>query len=90
MRNNGESVKPGRASVMVWGYISFSNVGFLSRIDGIMDTEKYRQIFINHVVPSGKHLIENGLISQHDNDPKQTANAHNGTPSVMDWPPKCP
>lgn len=50
MRNNGESVKPGRASVMVWGYISFSNVGFLFRIDGIMDTEKYRQIFINHVV----------------------------------------
>lgn len=34
-------------------------------------------MLIYHVMPSGKCLISNGLISQHDSDPRHTATAVN-------------
>ena len=37
--------------------------------------EKSWQVLINLAIPSGKCLIGNGFIFQHDNDPKHTANA---------------
>ena len=40
-----------------------------------MNAEKYRQFLIHHAIPSGKCLIGNGFIFQHDNNPKDTANA---------------
>ncbi len=45
------------------------------QINGIMKVEKYRQVLICHAIPSGKCLIGNDFIFQHDNNPKHTANA---------------
>ena len=93
------SVKHGGGSVMVWGCISANGVGDLVKIEGIMNAEKYRQLLIHHAVPSGKRLIGNGFIFQHDNDPKHTSNVvkaylqkkeEAGTLTVLDWPPQSP
>ena len=76
-----------------------SGVGDIIWIDGIIYAEKYRQVLIHHAIPSGKRLIENGFIFQHDNDPKHTANAVKSylerktadkTLTVRDWPPQSP
>jgi hypothetical protein len=50
-----------------------ANVGDLVRINGLLNTEKYRQIFIHHAIPSGKRLIGPKFNLQHDNNPKHTA-----------------
>jgi hypothetical protein len=36
-----------------------------------LNAEKYRQIFMHHSIPSGRHLIDTKCILQHDNDPKR-------------------
>ena len=40
--------------IMVWGCFSWSGVGRLYRINGIMDRFKYRQILIHQMRPSGR------------------------------------
>lgn len=64
-----------------------------------MNVEKYRQVLICHAIPSGKCLIGNDFIFQHDNNPKHTANAVKSylerktadkTLTVMDRPPQSP
>ena len=48
--------------------------GDFHRIVGIMDQHIYRQILIDHMVPSAERLFPDGdFIFQHDNDPKHTA-----------------
>ena len=63
-----------------------------------MNAERYKQVIIHHAIPSGKRLIRNGFIIQHD-DPKHTANAVKSylerksadkILTVMDWPPLSP
>ena len=91
------SVKHGGGSVLIWGCISASGVGNIVRIDGIMNSEKHRQVLIHNAIPSGKRLIGNGFIFQHDNNSKHTANAVKSylerktadkTLTVMHWPPQ--
>lgn len=62
-------------SVMVWGCKSTSSVGDLVKSDGIMNAEKYHQMFMYHTTQSGKVLIGSGFTLQHDNNFKHTANA---------------
>lgn len=76
-------------------YISASDVWNLVKIDGIMNTEKYHQIFIHHAIPSAKCLIGSCFIFQYDNDPKHTANTikayldrKTNNETVMDWLPR--
>ena len=40
----------------------------LGRINGDLNTEKYRQILIGHAIPSGRRLIGLKFIPQQDND----------------------
>ena len=93
------TVKHGGGSVMVWGCISANGVGDLIKIDGIMKAPKYKQILIHHAIPSGKRLIGNNFIFQHDNDPKHSAKiiksylqrkSATGTLTTLDWPPQSP
>lgn len=44
---------------MIWGC---NGVGDHVKIDGAMNIEKYHQILIYHMVPSGKHLINTFFI----------------------------
>ena len=93
------TVKHGGGSVMVWGCISANGVGDLVRVDGIMNAAKYKQILIHHAILSGKRLIGNKFIFQHDNDPKHSAKTVksylqgktvDATLTVLDWPPQSP
>lgn len=40
-----------------------------------LNTEKYHQNLIHHVIPSGQHLIGPDFIFRHNNDHKHTTNA---------------
>lgn len=64
-----------------------------------MNTEKYHQLLSHQAILPGKCLIGDSFIFQHGNDPKHNINGvkvyldrkiHNGTQSVMDWPPQSP
>ena len=64
-----------------------------------MNAAKYKQILIHHTIPSGKRLIGNKFIFQHDNDPKHSAKIVKSylqrktvdeTLTVLDWPPQSP
>ena len=68
------TIKHGGGSIQVWGCISAEGAGDLVRVDGIMTAERYKQILIHHAVPSGRRLIGENFIFQHDNDPKHTTN----------------
>ena len=67
-------MKCGRDSVQVCGCISAAGVGDLVRIEGAMNTVKYMQILIHHSIPSGRMLIGDNFVFQHDNDSKYTSN----------------
>ena len=67
-------VKHGEGSIMVWGCLTANGVCDLFRIDGIMNTEKDRQILIQHAISSRKGLIGNGFIFQQDNDHQAQCN----------------
>ncbi|XP_011862993.1 PREDICTED: uncharacterized protein LOC105559370 [Vollenhovia emeryi] len=67
-------LKHGGESVMVWGRFSYTSVGDLHRIKGILEQKGYHSIPSRHCIPSGKHLIDHGFIMQQDpNDPKHTS-----------------
>lgn len=88
------SVKHDGASVMIWDNILASDAWNAVKIYGITNAERYRQVSIHLTVPSGKCMISNNYIFQHDNDPTHTANAvraylvrktHSGAPSFISW-----
>ena len=58
---------------MVWGCLTANGMGDLLKTDEIMNPGKYKQIQIHLAIPSGKRLIGNGFIFQHDNDPNHTS-----------------
>lgn len=60
---------------MLCGCISASGIWDLGKINRIMNTEKYNQVFIRHAVPSGMRLIGSSFIFHLVNDPKHTASA---------------
>ena len=69
----------------------------LVRIDGIMNVEKYRQIFIHHAIQSGKRLIGPRFTFQQDNDPRHTAHKlkrylkrkeDQAFLELIEWPPQ--
>lgn len=53
-------------TVMVWSCISASGVGCLVKICGIINIEKHNEILTHCAVQSGKRLIDNCLILQHE------------------------
>lgn len=72
-----------------------SIANLLSKLNGIINTEKYHWILIHHERPSEKYLIGKNFIFLPDNDLKHTANAvksylnrktHEEKLSVIDWP----
>jgi transposase-like protein len=98
-----KTVKKGGGKINVWGCFHYRGVGVLKRIDGVMDSEYYKQILIKQAMPKMKELAAEteyvAWVFQHDNDPKHTA--HTVTNyldrkkdelgiQVMDWPSQSP
>ena len=60
---------------MVWGYMTAHGVGYLSRIDGILDAELYCKILEYELMQTleSYEMEKDAAIFQEANDPKHTA-----------------
>ena len=76
-----------------WGSITYSVVRHLYKITDNLTAPNYKQIY------SGKALIGNNFVFQHDNDPKRTARVikkylknkkRDGSLTVLNWPAQSP
>ncbi|XP_066157547.1 uncharacterized protein [Euwallacea fornicatus] len=90
------TVKYGRGSVLVWGFMSASGVGLLHFIDGIMNQMVYIHILKTHLLQSATKMgIKDNYIFSQDNDPKHTAIKTRlwilyNTPKYLKTPPQSP
>lgn len=93
-RHTTKTVKFGGGSIMVWGCFSWSGVGNLHKIDGIMDARHYIRILSRNLPQSVQKMgIANQYIFQQDNDPKHTAGItkryfDSKSINVLEWPPQ--
>lgn len=93
-RHTTKTVKFGGGSIMVWGCFSWSGVGNLHNIDGIMDARHYIRILSTNLRQSVEKMgIAGQYIFQQDNDPKHTAGVTkkyfaNKSINVLEWPPQ--
>jgi transposase len=90
-------VKHGGGSVFVWGCFTFLGVGYLTRIDGGLDSELYCQILQDEFLETLEYydLSSDEIIFMHDNDPKHTAKVtqkwlQDNNIEVLSWPPQSP
>ena len=72
-KNIINTVKFAGGSVMFWGCFSYSGVGNLVVIDGIMDRFQYLDIIQNNIVASAEKMNISNFLFQQDNDPKHTS-----------------
>lgn len=91
------TVKHGGGSVMVWGCMTASGVGHLSKIDGGLDAELYCKILEDELVRTMEYyrMKREDVIFQHDNDPKHTSKKAKKClqdlgMTVLEWPPQSP
>jgi transposase len=91
------TVKYGGGSLMVWGCMTAKGVGYLVKIEGTMNSELYCKILEEDLLNSLEwyDLDRQGIIFQHDNDPKHTAERtqrwlKDNEMDVLDWPPQSP
>lgn len=93
-KHTTKTVKFGGGSIMVWGCFSWSGVGNLHKIDGIMDARRYIDILRNNLTQSVEKMdIDDQYIFQQDNDPKHTAGVtkrffERNAINVLEWPPQ--
>ena len=59
---NLDNQTSGRFYYGLWGGLTANGAGYLVRLDGMINAEKNRQILIQHPIPTGKCLIDNGFI----------------------------
>lgn len=68
-----QTIKFGGGSIMVWACFSWTGVGPIYRINGIMDQHQYRHILEDVMEPYADDNLCVLWKFQHDNDPKHTA-----------------
>lgn len=89
------TIKHGQGSVFVWGCFSWSRVGLLHFIDGIMDRFVYRDILQNVMFPYAQREMPLQFIFQQDNDPKHSSRLvqewfQENNVQVLRWPAQSP
>jgi len=91
------TVKHGGGNIMVWGCITWSGIGFMCRIENIMDAAQYRTILDTCLMPSMDwyKMKKEEVVFQHDNDPKHTSKLvqkwlSENEINVMKWPAQSP
>jgi hypothetical protein len=96
-----QTKKHGGGSIMIWSCISCIGVGWMCKIDSIMDKEVYGTILRDELRKTVKlvcqetRLRTNQIIFQQDNDPKHTSGMVKDYLKkqkfvVMDWPSQSP
>lgn len=91
------TVKHGGGSLMIWGCITSKGIGYLTKIEGNMDSDLYCQILRDELVSTLKFydLNINKIIFQQDNDPKHTSKKAKECLNelglnVLQWPSQSP
>jgi transposase len=90
-------VKHGGSSLMIWGCITYSGPGFISKIDTILDQYLYNEILETDLLESMDwyNLEQRKVIFRHDNDPKHTAKSvtqylNDQEYTTLVWPVRSP
>ncbi len=75
------TVKYGNGSIMIWGCMTAKGVGYMCRIDSIMNSEIYKDILNDYLFASVDYyrISRDNFIFQQDNDPKHTSK------TAMNW-----
>lgn len=96
-RHVSKTVKHGGGSIMIWGCMTASGPGFMTKIDGGLDSELYCRILDDELRKTidWYKLNRGKLIFQHDNDPKHTAKRtkewiRNNHLQTLEWPAQSP
>jgi hypothetical protein len=72
-QNIQPTVKHGGGHIIVWGCMSYSGVGNLAFIEGIMNDQMYIDVLPDNLQQSAiKSCIQEKIQFQQDNDPKYT------------------
>ena len=90
-----KTVKHGGLSIMVWACFSYSGVGPIFMIDGIMDRSVYVNILENVMFPYANREMPLKWTFQQDNDPKHTSKLVKSWMAskridLMSWPAQSP
>jgi transposase len=89
--------KHGGGGLMVWGCMTSKGVGYLCKIDGIMDQYLYKSILEDDLMKTMDfyNVDPKEVIFQHDNDPKHKSKSvqewlSNQEFDVLPWPAQSP
>ena len=90
-----KSVKFGGGSVMVWGMMSAAGVGPIVRVQGTLNSDYYKRLLAQHVVPVFQQTSVSRPVFMQDNAPCHKVRTVMGflqqeNITVMDWPAQSP
>jgi transposase len=92
-----ETVKFGGGSLMLWGCMTASGVGYACKVDGRILAELYTRILGDEFLDTLEYygMESQNIVFQQDNDPKHTSRLarkwfEDNRIEVLDWPPQSP
>ena len=91
------TIKHGGGNIMMWGCMTWYGPGFISKIDGGLDSSLYIEI-LDDCIPKtidDYNINKDKMIFQQDNDPKHISKAikkyfEDKKMNILFWPPQSP